>query len=770
MREVKPTQKPVPSSDVKDLFFNSGLLDIWATSLERKYIDRFGNCHLTAAGMEWLFKELVEKFKVDMNIAIVAAGYITIDSFQQGADLPSNELTQRNHVLRDEATGEYYRWDGDLPKQVLAGSTPQSTGGIGKGAWVSVGDASLRGELSNYTSLIYKNNDGLSAVDNMLSGYPTAAKVGDIVSTGGTSWERINSNGDIADFKSLTPLYVTDFGFTGVGDETNKLSLLLSAVRDGATIDLCGLTINQKNQGSNFNPYGTQISSYQNATTYFYLRKKNNVTIRNGELAADLDMTTHSLYLSGFQGCKNIVFDSMFLNLSATGIPSYSINRYETIAGLIAFCHDDDGTEGRGLTIKSNCTLRINHPNGASIGEKDGNPDHDYSGKLIGIQFYGKHDKDNPRWIEGLVIEDGVTFIECTARTVWCWMHRNESIGDVTFINCGTESGRCHSFIRMLHGGENVTVGTQKWVNCWVDTGVILSNNNGLWHPKNVSFGDIHITGGGGTFGFNLLDGQKINIGSIYNNGGQFTRLFSCLFSMNSSPSDIDVGVLDAGKEMNGAIFSIASNLNGNMTVKGMRGNGNKKVSANGVNLAHTGSGMLYLNGLRIYGYQDGVLGTVDAKNTVIRDYDVSDNVGNGITYSGDVMKGALIENGKTNRNGDRGIRANSNTRVVNTESVGNVGHGYDIVKGAILRDYYADDAPNTRTSSRGVTAPVSENGWIVKGGIVKSTYGKFDYGVHLPGVGTFVQNNFIGEVGTTAKWITSNSSTVSGNTPSAVP
>ncbi|MFH6839123.1 hypothetical protein [Providencia sp. 2024EL-00732] len=161
MREVKPTQKPVPSSDIKDLFFNSGLLDIWATSLERKYIDRFGNCHLTAAGMEWLFKELIEKFKVDMNTAIVAAGYITIDSFQQGADLPNNELTQRNHILRDETTGEYYRWDGDLPKQVPAGSIPQSTGGIGKGAWVSVGDASLRGELDSSSGAeIIGSHDG----------------------------------------------------------------------------------------------------------------------------------------------------------------------------------------------------------------------------------------------------------------------------------------------------------------------------------------------------------------------------------------------------------------------------------------------------------------------------------------------------------------------------------------------------------------------------------------------------------------------------------
>lgn len=175
-QNVKPTQDPVPSSNIKDLFFNSGLLDIWATSLERKYIDRFGNCHLTAAGMEWLFKELVEKFKVDMNTAIVAAGYITVDSFQQGADLPNNELTQRNHTLRDEATGEYYRWDGDLPKQVPAGSTPQSTGGIGKGAWVSVGDASLRGDLASIDGASIIRTKNKASVQDALNGLEESDK------------------------------------------------------------------------------------------------------------------------------------------------------------------------------------------------------------------------------------------------------------------------------------------------------------------------------------------------------------------------------------------------------------------------------------------------------------------------------------------------------------------------------------------------------------------------------------------------------------------
>ncbi|HCT1399449.1 TPA: hypothetical protein OTO79_002688 [Morganella morganii] len=71
-----------------------------------------------------------------------ALGYVFVDSFEKGA-----LITSRYQALHFESQGEYYRWDGDLPKQIPAGSTPQSTGGIGKGAWVSVGDASLRSEL-----------------------------------------------------------------------------------------------------------------------------------------------------------------------------------------------------------------------------------------------------------------------------------------------------------------------------------------------------------------------------------------------------------------------------------------------------------------------------------------------------------------------------------------------------------------------------------------------------------------------------------------------
>lgn len=151
---VTPTQKPVPSSEIKDLLFNSGLLDEWATSLEREYIDRFGNSHLTAAGMEWIFNEMVEKFKVDMDEAIRAAGYVFLDSFQQGVNLPNNQITLRNQAVRDERNGNYYRWNGTLPKPVPAGSTPESTGGIFSpanltGLWVGVVDGRLRDDLAS---------------------------------------------------------------------------------------------------------------------------------------------------------------------------------------------------------------------------------------------------------------------------------------------------------------------------------------------------------------------------------------------------------------------------------------------------------------------------------------------------------------------------------------------------------------------------------------------------------------------------------------------
>lgn len=73
-----------------------------------------------------------------------ALGYVLVDSFEKGA-----VITSRYQALHWLYNGEYHRWDGDLPKSVPAGSTPESSGGVGIGKWVGVGDASLRNDLKN---------------------------------------------------------------------------------------------------------------------------------------------------------------------------------------------------------------------------------------------------------------------------------------------------------------------------------------------------------------------------------------------------------------------------------------------------------------------------------------------------------------------------------------------------------------------------------------------------------------------------------------------
>ncbi|MCW8110179.1 GDSL-type esterase/lipase family protein [Yersinia intermedia] len=146
-----PTQNPVPSEKPKDLKFNSGKIDEFVTSMGWTYTDRFGVKHYTIDGI----KHIAEQ-------AISAFGYITIDSFENGAN-----ITLPNQVLRWKSNGEYYRWDGLFPKTVPVGSTPESTGGVGAKAWVSVGYAALSSQIISAT--------GSTGIDSALHDIATAS-------------------------------------------------------------------------------------------------------------------------------------------------------------------------------------------------------------------------------------------------------------------------------------------------------------------------------------------------------------------------------------------------------------------------------------------------------------------------------------------------------------------------------------------------------------------------------------------------------------------
>ncbi len=143
-----PTNKPIPSEDPRDLKFNAGKIDEVVTGNNHYYTDRFGVRRWTIAGFQFTAEEAIRNY-----------GYITMDSFEDGAT-----LTLPNHVLRYKTTGEYYRWDGELPKTVASGSTPASSGGVGLGKWLSVGDAALRSDLAD------TNGSGLIGTKSALSG------------------------------------------------------------------------------------------------------------------------------------------------------------------------------------------------------------------------------------------------------------------------------------------------------------------------------------------------------------------------------------------------------------------------------------------------------------------------------------------------------------------------------------------------------------------------------------------------------------------------
>lgn len=126
--------------------------------LAKEYADAAGSSAGNAKDSEDEARRIAEQIKASGLI-----GYITRRSFEKGF----NVITW-NEVLLWEEDGDYYRWEGTLPKNVPAGSTPETSGGIGLGAWVSVGDASLRSDLARPSGAsLSGHSNGLSVAENL---------------------------------------------------------------------------------------------------------------------------------------------------------------------------------------------------------------------------------------------------------------------------------------------------------------------------------------------------------------------------------------------------------------------------------------------------------------------------------------------------------------------------------------------------------------------------------------------------------------------------
>lgn len=205
------TGNPLGSSAAKDLYDNTQNFDHLSNDQSNElWPDRFGNPRLTWHGMEIRYQE-----------KLASMGWTLIDSFQDGANLTREDEALR--WKRPDGDGEYYRWDGAFPKVVPAGSTPDSTGGQGVGAWVSVGDASLRSQLaSEYGASLVNTQSGKSVQDyvNEQENFITEQTITILVSFDDAIKTNIKSNVAMIKFKygSIEYEKTGNTGYASSGD------------------------------------------------------------------------------------------------------------------------------------------------------------------------------------------------------------------------------------------------------------------------------------------------------------------------------------------------------------------------------------------------------------------------------------------------------------------------------------------------------------------------------------------------------------------------
>lgn len=231
---TQPTQDSVPSESPRDLKFNAGKIDEFATSLALQYIDRFGNSHYTIEGLRWLAQQAIAQY-----------GWIPVGTFQAGAT-----LTIPNQILKDTTSGEYYRWDGVLPKVVPAGSTPASTGGTGVNAWISVGDSTLRAMLASSVGAANVGKTGGGTVQDFIT-VDDYRRLGDVRGFGATGTDITPVNAEIIAGTAPGALKIPKGSWIGKLELKNKTSA------NGESITSTVITVPKDSIG--IKPEGTDV-------------------------------------------------------------------------------------------------------------------------------------------------------------------------------------------------------------------------------------------------------------------------------------------------------------------------------------------------------------------------------------------------------------------------------------------------------------------------------------------------------------------------------
>lgn len=337
------TGNPLGSAAAKDLYDNAENFDHLSNDqVNELWKDRFGVDRLTWHGMEVRYQEKLSSM-----------GWELIDSFQSGAS-----ITRADQALRwmlPDGDGEYYRWDGSLPKDVPINSTPSSTGGIGTGAWIGIGDSSLRTLLSteNGAAQIGTSHRGLlssdlNAIDRRPSGY------GDSVSA-------VLANGQDVEIEKTylrsSPILPTDYQVIDGKGGNLQMSAIARAIsvvsKKGVTIRnirSVGTVVNGPSTGNvaygvvaedstNLKIYGVDASKFSGAIellrcTEFVIR---DVYARNERYHSDVAAGGYGVLL---EGCQRGVVDGINFLASASDGDLGRHALYISVDSSGNFCED----------------------------------------------------------------------------------------------------------------------------------------------------------------------------------------------------------------------------------------------------------------------------------------------------------------------------------------------------------------------------------------------------------------------------------------------
>lgn len=530
------TGNPLGSSAAKDLYDNAQNFDHLSNDqTNEEWPDRFGKPRLTWHGMEVQYQE-----------KLASMGWYLMDSFQDGATL--TRADQALHWKLPDGDGEYYRWDGALPKTVPAGSTPSNTGGIGKGAWIGVGDAALRSSLSSVDD---GNGDALIAVKQPITGWPgrtqhdknadyknakDAGAVGDGVTDDSAALQRYISYLESLQ-QGLTPPYAPptllippgEYGISKPLKFTQSVHIQAKGVRIKALPSFTPITVDLHGGGSeSFNGMFLFLNGKKNAdSSQGQLRF--NVTIDDGLVLDCQDIAHPNIYMERFVNSSiNCTLQSSVHDALVVGPSSWGFNTENLIVenfsdSAIRFTARS-ASNGSKLNVRVWGNFKTGNAGILFDSESDCN----------GVFISGFIEKVNYGIIAGRgtgpVNADGVDFEQCQLNVVRAASNMSDGrkVGPITLSNCflhSVEGSKIYAEgATVVVEDSRLLAGTYDFETDPGKTGLILFDNN------QFESGAIGIVSGSNARGRYIHQAGD----AIYNYGTNATESFSNIYEMKN--------------------------------------------------------------------------------------------------------------------------------------------------------------------------------------------------------------------------------------------